>query len=95
MKKVEIIIESIFLDRIIKELDEIGVGGYTVIDIIKGKGQRGGVVKTYGITGVYKNSYMFAIVSDPEQKKIVDKVTPIIKELGGILICSEVTCFYA
>jgi nitrogen regulatory protein PII len=94
MKKIEIIIESNHLDRATAVLDEAGAAGYTVIDIAKSKGALGGIKQPMGFGSVHDGSYVITIVTAEQENKIVSKLTPVLKDLGAVLITSDVTGYF-
>ena len=94
MKKVEIVIERAFLPTLLEKLKELNIGGYTVLDVAQGNGGKSGNVKDYGVTDINRNSYIFTVCSIDEHDHIITAISPFIEKTGGILICSDVTCFY-
>lgn len=89
VSKVEIIIDSLEVEHVVKFLDEIGVSGYSIINDVIGKGHRG-VRSGFELTDLFKNSYIMVICDEKEMHKIVEAIRPIIKKFGGICIVSDV-----
>lgn len=89
MKKIEIVVDSLHLDKILAILEKEGVSGYTVIKDVMGKGSRG-LMTGDELTNVFKNSYVFTICSDEIAKRITNDISPLIKKYGGICIISDV-----
>ncbi|MFN4012526.1 MAG: P-II family nitrogen regulator [Aquificaceae bacterium] len=89
MKKVEIVVDSVFLNRVLEVLEKAGVSGYTVIKDALGKGERG-IMAGDELTDVFKNSYIFTVCTKEVADKIVQDVSPILKRAGGICILSDV-----
>ncbi len=89
MKKVEIVVDSLHLDKILSILEKQGVSGYTVIKDVMGKGSRG-LMRGDELTDVFKNSYVFTICDNELAMKIANDISPLLKKYGGICIISEV-----
>ncbi|MDN3513433.1 MAG: transcriptional regulator [Candidatus Brocadia sp.] len=87
--KVEIIIDSLEVKRVVKFLDEIGVSGYSIINDVIGKGHRG-ERSGFELTDLFKNSYIMVVCDEKEMHKIVEAIRPIIKKFGGVCIVSDV-----
>jgi nitrogen regulatory protein PII len=89
VSKVEIIIDSLEVGNVVKLLDEVGVSGYSIINNVVGKGERG--VRTGdAFTDLFKNSYIMVVCEEKEMHKIVEAIRPVIKKFGGICIVSDV-----
>lgn len=89
LKKLEIIIDSLEMSKVLKVLDKNGVSGYSIIDDVKGKGNRG--FKDGGeITDVFKNSYCMTACAPEKVDAIVDALRPILKRYGGLCLVSDV-----
>ncbi|GAN34006.1 MAG: transcriptional regulator [Candidatus Brocadia sp. AMX2] len=89
VSKVEIIIDSLEVEHVVKFLDEIGVSGYSIINDVVGKGHRG-VRSGYEFAELFKNSYIMVVCEEKEMHKIVEAIRPIIKKFGGVCIVSDV-----
>ncbi|MFN3598994.1 MAG: P-II family nitrogen regulator [Aquificaceae bacterium] len=89
MKKVEIVVDSVFLNRVLEILERTGVSGYTVIKDALGKGERG-VMAGDELTDVFKNSYIFTICTEETVNKIVQELRPLLKKVGGVCLVSDV-----
>lgn len=88
VKKVEIITNTLELERVLRILDKIGVSGYTVIRDVTGKGNRGTVfddLETEALT----NGYVMSICTEDLEHKVVEAVTPMLKKYGGVCIVSD------
>lgn len=89
VSKVEIIIDSLEVENVVKLLDEIGVSGYSIINDVVGKGHRG-VRSGYEFAELFKNSYIMVVCEEKEMHRIVEAIRPIIKKFGGVCIVSDV-----
>jgi nitrogen regulatory protein PII len=88
IKKIEIITNSLELSKVLEILEKSGVSGYTVIEDVIGKGNRGRVFNDLE-THTLSNAYIISICTESEEKKLVDAVRPIIKKYGGVCIVSD------
>ena len=89
MKKLEIVVDSVYLNRALEILEKNGVSGYTVIRDVLGKGERG-LMAADELTDVFKNSYIFTVCEEEKARKIAEEVSPLLKKAGGICIISDV-----
>ncbi len=89
MKKVEVVVDSVHLNKVLEVMEKHGVSGYTVIRDVLGKGERG-MMAGDELTDVFRNSYVFAVCSEETAKKIAESLRPILSRVGGICIISDV-----
>lgn len=88
MKKVEIIIESIYLNRLLDLFMENEVTGYTIIRDIEGYGGHG--LKTADeANDLLSNNYIFTVCEEHKIEKILDKIRSFIDRYGGKCIISD------
>ena len=86
VKRIEIVIEEVELDNMIKELDRIGVVGYTVVPGAGGRGERG--LRYENLQGL--GNVLLTIACDEAQsKQVIEAVRPILKRYGGICLVSD------
>ena len=88
IKKIEIITDYAFLNRLLQLIDATGVSGYTILKDVAGKGLRG-TKDGHGIAGGFKNCYIMACCDEKEARKVVEAVRPLISRYGGICIVSD------
>lgn len=90
MKKVEIIVEAVYVNRLIKLLRQKDINGYTIIDDIKGCGGHG--LKTGDdVSDILTNSYVFSVCEEEKYLEMKDSIVNFIKKYGGKCIVSDVT----
>ncbi|HEX8545840.1 MAG TPA: P-II family nitrogen regulator [Cytophagaceae bacterium] len=94
MKKIDIVIEHAFLDKLVHKLEDLNIGGYTVLDVVGGRGLKSGKVKDYGVTEINRMNYIFILCSVVDEENIISNISPFIEKAGGIMACSDVTSFY-
>jgi nitrogen regulatory protein PII len=86
--KVEIIISSLKLERVLKILDSVDVSGYTVINNTMGKGDRG--VTDSNLDRAFSNAYVLTVCTNEEQLNfLAQEITPLLKKVGGICLVTE------
>ena len=90
MKKIEIIIESIYLNRLIGLFDKKEITGYTIIRDVEGKGITG-IKSADEITDVFSNNYVFTVCDEDKLMNIVEDIRRFIKKYGGRCIVSDVS----
>ncbi len=88
-KKVEIVIESLKLNRIVFELEEIGVPGFTIVGNISGKGVNGAVDHNRKVK-VFENTYIFTVCTTEQADKIVDYMEGVLQYFSGTCFVSNV-----
>jgi nitrogen regulatory protein PII len=88
--KVEIIVSSVQLDRVLKILDHINVSDYTVIDHTIGKGDRG--FTDTDLDRVFSNAYILTVcTSDQQLNFLTEEITPVLKKVGGSCLVTAAT----
>lgn len=86
--KVEIIISSLELSKVLEILETIDISGYTVIDSTSGKGERGFVDSNLGRE--FSNAYILTVCTNERQLNfLTEKVTPLLRKVGGICLITE------
>jgi nitrogen regulatory protein PII len=82
MKKVEVIIESIYLNRLLDLFHEGQVTGYTIIRDIEGAGGHG--LKTADeANDILSNTYVFTLCNEEKFNKMIEKIRAFIDKYGG------------
>lgn len=90
MKKIEIILESVYLNRLIELFDKKEITGYTIIRDVEGKGITG-IKSADEITDVFTNNYVFTVCDEDKLMNIVEDIRKFIKRYGGRCIVSDVS----
>jgi nitrogen regulatory protein PII len=90
MKKIEIILESVYLNRLIELFDKKEITGYTIIRDVEGKGITG-IKSADEITDVFKNNYVFTVCDEDKLMSIVEDIRTFIKRYSGRCIVSDVS----
>lgn len=88
MKKIEIIVESIYLNKILELFKEREITGYTIIRDIEGSGGHG--LKTADqFNDTLSNNYIFTVCEEPKFEEIKEEIRSFIKRFGGKCIVSD------
>lgn len=88
-KRIEIVIEQPMASRMKKQLDAIGVSGYTLITGASGRGDRGKRRKD-DPTGTFVNCvFIVACEDSDEAERVVNEVRPLLSRSGGICLVSD------
>jgi len=88
MKKVEVIIESIYLNRLLEVFKESEVTGYTIIRDIEGCGSHG--LKTADeANDLLSNNYVFTVCEEEKFSELIEKIRSFINKYGGKCIVSD------
>ncbi len=89
MKKVEIIIESVYINRLVDLLRKHDITGYTIIKDIEGCGGHG--LKTADdVTDVFSNNYVFTVCEEEKYLNMEESILSFIRKYGGKCIISDV-----
>jgi len=86
--RIEIVIETPLVDKMIEVLRKARAPGYTLLQDVRGAGDRG-VRRGDALVGDSSNS-LFIIACDDEQaiERIVEGVRPLLSRSGGICLTS-------
>ena len=88
IKRVEIVIDSLELYKILNILDKSGISGYTVIRDAAGMGDRG-MRAGDQLSDVLKNSYVITACPAEQLQSLVEAIRPLLKRFGGICLVSD------
>ena len=88
VKRIEIVIDSLELRKLLKNLEQVGVSGYTVIQDATGMGDRG-VRAGDQLSDALKNSYVITACPEEQLQPLIDAIRPLLKRFGGICLVSD------
>lgn len=88
-KKVEIIIETMQIPKIVRLIDKFEIPGYSIIQDVVGRGVHG-MRDAQELTDVLNNGYVMVICTDGQAENLATAVAPILKKYGGICFISDV-----
>ena len=82
VKRIEIIVDSIELPKILEGLEQANISSYAVIRNVTGKGVRGTVAEDSAVT-MMDNAYVIAFCSQETVAPLVERIRPILNRFGG------------
>jgi nitrogen regulatory protein PII len=88
VKRLEIIIDSMHTQQVLKALRSAGATGYTVIRSASGSGDRG-ERRDDELSGVFSNSYILSACGVELAGKVVEALRPLLKKYGGVCLVSD------
>jgi nitrogen regulatory protein PII len=88
VKRIEIVVDSLGVPALLRELDRVGVSGYTMIRDAVGRGERG-MRAGDELTGALKNSYVLLACKPHEVDGIIAAIQPVLARGGGIALVSD------
>ncbi len=90
VSRIEFIVASLEVEKIINVLEGVGVPGYTLIKNVTGKSDLGTVSDDVDLGGS-ELSNVFIICYCPQEKvkPIVEKIKPILNKYGGVCYLSD------
>jgi nitrogen regulatory protein PII len=88
VSRIEIIADSVELERIIKALEKEKVSSYTVIRNVVGKGVTGTVSSSFDMTNL-ENDYVIAFCPPDLTNSVIERLRPILNKFGGSCYVSE------
>lgn len=88
VKRVEIIIDTPELPRLIEALEAEKVTGYTVIREVMGRGDRG-LQQGDGLSGEFSNCYILIACKPELAARLIEVIRPILKRRGGVCLVSD------
>jgi len=88
MKKIEIILESTYTNRLLELLKGNGITAYTLIKGVECCGGHG-LKSSDDVTDVFSNNYIFIVCTQDRLFNIKDDIKSFIKKYGGKCIVSD------
>lgn len=88
VKRIEIVIDQQLLKRVTEILDNAGAEGYTVVNEVAGKGERG-MRRGDALADVFTNCYILVACTPDMANAIVEALRPLLKQAGGMCLVSD------
>lgn len=82
MKKIEVIIEAVYLNRLLELYAKNGIDRYTVFKDIEGAGGHG-LKMADEVTDVFSNDYIISVCDEKQFLEVKEKIRLFIKKYGG------------
>lgn len=90
VKRLEIIVSSREMNKILEKLDEAGVSGYSVIRDVVGKSGWGQVSDDSDFAATtLSNVYILSFCDVDQTKAVVESVRPLLNKFGGVFYISD------
>jgi nitrogen regulatory protein PII len=89
-KRVEILVEAPLLRRVLTALDELGVPGYSLMDIVGGRGGGNAWAETDEIGNVSRMLCVISLVEPDHLESILTRIAGIIAGRTGVTAISDV-----
>ncbi|WP_287127471.1 P-II family nitrogen regulator [Candidatus Cyanaurora vandensis] len=88
VKRIEIVVDSVELNRLVEVLEESQLKGYTVIKDVLGRGLHG--LRDGGdLTDVLTNVYVLVACNEDQVHPLIEQLRPILTRFGGICLISD------
>ena len=88
VKRVEIVVDSLHLTRVLEALAEAGVPVYTVLPNAEGRGERG-QQRADDVSGSSGNAYVLVAIDPDQVSDVAEQVRPLLHAFGGICLISD------
>jgi nitrogen regulatory protein PII len=88
VKRVEIVVDSVELNKVIQLLEAAQVKGYTAIKDVIGRGQSG-LRDNDDPTGAMSNVYVLVACGEDQLTQVVENLRPLLQRFGGICLVSD------
>ena len=87
-KRIEIITDAREMREVRAVLDALGVGGYSIIRDVIGRGERG---EQSGdeVTGVFTNALLLTTCDAERLSQLVEAIRPILRRRGGVCLVTD------
>ena len=87
-KRIEIITDAHEMREVRTVLDALGVGGYSIIRDVIGRGERG---EQSGdeVTGVFTNALLLTTCDAERLPQLVEAIRPILRRRGGVCLVTD------
>ncbi|MFN2162379.1 MAG: DUF190 domain-containing protein [Candidatus Promineifilaceae bacterium] len=89
-KRIEIMVESPLMSRVISILDDLGVSGYTVMPAIAGKGKDGSWHRDGQVGRVGSVVQILCIVDESREGDVLEPLFRLVSRQIGIVTVSDV-----
>lgn len=88
MKKVELVIEAVYINRLLELFKKHEISGYTIIKDIEGRGGHG--LKTADdVSDVFSNIYVFTVCEEEMFLSMKEEIRAFVIKYGGKCIITD------
>ena len=89
MKKVEIVFEGVYINRVLKIFEKHKILGYTLIKDVEGRGGHG-FRSNDDVTDICTNDYIFTVCEEQQFTKMESDIRMFLERYGGKCMLSDV-----
>lgn len=89
MKKVELIIEAVYVNRLLELFKKHDISGYTIIKDIEGAGGHG-LRTADDVSDIFSNNYVFTVCEEGQYQDMDKDIRSFLHRYGGKCILSDV-----
>jgi nitrogen regulatory protein PII len=90
VKRIEIIVSSREMQKILEKLNEVGVPGYSIIRDVVGKSSWGEVSDDSDFAATtLSNVYILSFCPEEQVKQVVQQLLPLLNKFGGVCFVSD------
>lgn len=89
MKKVELVIEAVYMNRLLKLFEKHNIKGYTLIKDVEGRGGHG-YRSNDDVTDICTNDYIFTVCEEEQFAKMEHDIRMFLEKYGGKCMLSDV-----
>ena len=91
-KKLEIIVEAKLVEHVVKVINRLGAGGYTVVPAIAGSGH-GGPWQAGDISNASSKAMVVVVADEPLARQLMEDVFALVEIYKAIVFLSDVEVF--
>ncbi|MEM8739682.1 MAG: transcriptional regulator [Planctomycetota bacterium] len=88
VKRLEVVIDALHVEAVLRTLHDAGVDGYTVVREASGWGDRG-ARRPDGISGVFENCLILCAVDPEVMEQVTTGLRPVLQRHGGVALLSD------
>lgn len=89
MKKVELVIEAVYINRLLELLNKHGISSYTLIKDVEGRGGHG-LKRNDDVSEIMTNDYIFTVCEEAQFEKMKEDIRRFLQRYGGKCLLSDV-----
>ncbi|MGP1384155.1 MAG: P-II family nitrogen regulator [Thainema sp.] len=90
VKRIEIIVSSREMHKILDKLDEAGVPGYSVIRDVVGRSAWGEVTDDSDFAATtLSNVYILSFCAENQVRSVIEQIRPLLNKFGGVCYVSD------
>lgn len=87
VKRIEMVLHQDIIEELTKKLDALGASGYTLIQDVLGRGERG--LRSGVGLGAFQYSYLLLVCEEAQVEPIIEMAQPYLKRFGGLCLVSD------